>query len=58
MIRVEVEVAIQFGEDCRSYIRMIISRIGSFVDDQGSCFRMPCRVVPSKGSRCEERKSS
>ena len=58
VIGVEVEVAIQFREDCRSYIRVIISRIGSFVDDQGSCFRMPCRVVPSKGSRCEERKSS
>lgn len=58
VIGVEVEVAIQFREDCRSYIRMIISRIRSIVDDQGSCFRMPCGVMPSKGSRGEERESS
>lgn len=47
MIRVEVEVAIDFGEDRRSDIRMIVSRERGPVEDEGFCPRVLRGVVPS-----------
>jgi hypothetical protein len=35
VVRVEMEVAVQFREDRRSYVRVVVARVRSVIDDEG-----------------------